>query len=370
MWTTIAFVKNAIPQAEKELRHWCSRARQIPCALLREQALASIALKKFHVLGGSVYTLYPGGSARKFAPSILRAIVSLQTISDYLDNLCDRAGQTDEQAFRRLHKAMSDALDPYTPPEESTIGRHEESFSPYYFYYPYREDGGYLAELVHTCRTNLAALPSYRLVMPYALELARLYSDLQSLKHLDQRIRRSRLEQWATRNMKHKSVPVCWNLPDEVEWWEFAAATGSTLGLFVLFAMAAESEIDERSVKDTLNLYFPWICGLHILLDYLIDLDEDKTLGDFNFVACYPSEKYLLERFTTFIRKSAALTREAPRSSFHLLVIRGLLALYLSDRKVKSGGIEPIAQALCAASGTLTTLMRRSCMVLRHIGIF
>lgn len=29
--------------------------------------------------------------------------------------------------------------------------------------------------------------------------------------------------------------------------------------------------------------YFPYIQGLHILLDYLIDQEEDKAGGDLNF---------------------------------------------------------------------------------------
>jgi len=32
------------------------------------------------------------------------------------------------------------------------------------------------------------------------------------------------------------------------------------------------------------NSYFPWVQGLHILLDYLIDQEEDRINGDLNFV--------------------------------------------------------------------------------------
>jgi tetraprenyl-beta-curcumene synthase len=38
-------------------------------------------------------------------------VVALQTISDYLDNLCDRRGSPTGR-FRQLHLAMTDALDP------------------------------------------------------------------------------------------------------------------------------------------------------------------------------------------------------------------------------------------------------------------
>lgn len=43
--------------------------------------------------------------------NFVKFIVAFQTISDYLDNLCDRVEVNDEQAFRQLHLAITDALD-------------------------------------------------------------------------------------------------------------------------------------------------------------------------------------------------------------------------------------------------------------------
>ena len=40
----------------------------------------------------------------------IQFIVAYQTISDYLDNLCDRSTSLDPADFAALHEAMTDAL--------------------------------------------------------------------------------------------------------------------------------------------------------------------------------------------------------------------------------------------------------------------
>jgi tetraprenyl-beta-curcumene synthase len=74
------------PRVHAELRAWTDRARKIPSPGLREQALSSIAAKAFHCEGGGVYSLLAGDHSRE----AVRFIVAYQTMSDYLDNLCDR----------------------------------------------------------------------------------------------------------------------------------------------------------------------------------------------------------------------------------------------------------------------------------------
>jgi tetraprenyl-beta-curcumene synthase len=386
VWTAGALVSQIIPKARGELAHWRERALLIPSATLRKQALDSIASKAFHVFGGSVYALYPNRRARQYRQNILRAIAAIQTISDYLDNLCDRAGESDERAFRQLHMAMLDALDagarwqgergesdPATDTAHApSIYQNAQSPSsePYYQEYPHREDNGYLAELVQVCRTNLSVLPGYDLVRPYALDLARLYCDLQSLKHLDPSVRHRRLEEWATANLRTSPATLHLGPSGALEWWEFAAATGSTLGLFMLFALAAEGVTANCTIERVVHAYFPSITGLHILLDYLIDLEEDRTHGDFNFVACYCDSRYRHERLAAFVREAVDKAHSLPRSGFHLTVIRGLLALYLSDPKVKAGGLADEAGRLCRTAGGLTPLMRQTCAGLRWLGVF
>ena len=65
--------------------------RSIPNPELRKQALASIEHKTFHCEGGAIMALM----ANEHYQEAIRFIVAYQTISDYLDNLCDRSTSQD-----------------------------------------------------------------------------------------------------------------------------------------------------------------------------------------------------------------------------------------------------------------------------------
>lgn len=301
-WLLLRKFLSTIPTVKKELQSWASRARDLPDPL-RSQALSSIEHKAFHCVGGSVYAHYPSVDAR----TMLRLIVAFQTISDYLDNLCDRLQVGDPAAFRLLHTSILDALTPGAPLHD------------YYELYPYRESS-YLPLLVKNCQELLGGIPHYSRNQPLALHLAENYCELQVLKHVSGSAE-DLLRSWTTQN------------PNQVhEWYEWAAACGSTLGIFLLFALAyGPSRTDEEQIFPA---YFPWIQGLHILLDYLIDLEEDKENGDLNFVAFYPS---VLERDRSlhrFAQQSKMLAEGLPFPSFHRTVVDGLIALYGSDPKV------------------------------------
>lgn len=338
------FVLKIFPAVKRELSRWQICAGQHGEAELSHQALASIEHKSFHCLGGSIYSLYPAAPA----PSLIRLIVALQTISDYLDNLCDRAGITDEQAFRQLHLAMTDALTP-----------HDE-FADYYKYYPYKDDGGYLQALVNACRQELSALPSYPLVAPYVRQLAGLYSQLQTYKHMDITVREQRMLAWA--GQYSAQYP-------EINPWEFSAATGSTLGMFMLCTLAADPKLTKLQAEQTFAAYFPWICGLHILLDYFIDRAEDQAGGDLNFVAYYQSAEQTLERLQLFWRQALKQGSLLPEADFHKTVIQGLFAMYLSDPKTEKPPERAIKDKLLISAGPYTRLLYRLCKLLRRKGI-
>ncbi len=65
-------------------------------------------------------------------------------------------------------------------------------------------------------------------------------------------------------------------------WNEWAAATGSTLGIFMLFTASFKNG-EGLEGKNICNVYFPWIQALHILLDYFIDRREDALHGGYEF---------------------------------------------------------------------------------------
>ncbi|HHY46045.1 MAG TPA: tetraprenyl-beta-curcumene synthase family protein [Firmicutes bacterium] len=375
-----------LPMVDRELGEWASRLDACPDPVLKELGRSSILYKRFHAQGGSVYAAYPWflvrdsiasesrlragkrynlarhkGSDLDYATAsdqvyhLIKFIVAFQTISDYLDNLCDRAGCLDGRAFWTLHQSMLDALEP--PPKPGA--EHPSSGAPdtdYYCDYPHKSDGGYLGALVTQCRQQLVHFPSYPLIKKEVLKLASLYRDLQVKKHVEVASREGLLVDWYN---EHAS-----GFPS-IQWWEFAAACGSTLGIFALLASAISPLLSYDDVCAITRAYFPWIAGLHILLDYLIDQEEDRRGGDLNFVSFYKSRDTCRERLMLFFRESMNRASELPSRHFHMTVVRGLLALYFSDPKVKLQGLDDIADKLLHDAGLRVRLVRAACSALR-----
>lgn len=333
------FVRRVFPMVDEELKGWQKRAGEIPDSELRQQALASIAAKRFHAQGGAVYVLYPGLSSRA-RRELAGFIVAYQTISDYLDNLCDRAGVEDAQAFRQLHFAMDEALVPGHPASD------------YYRDYPYHNDGGYLEKLVKTCQTRLSS-PYLKAFLPTLRYWAALYSQLQTYKHIAADQRDQVIAEWIK--------PLATSLP-ELYPWEIEAATGSTLGIFYFAALAKGGE---RSSMGGAEAYFPWVCSLHILLDYFIDRQEDLEHGDLNFVQNYEGSQ--LEERLGYLYKTAKIkVKGLAHPDFHILVLDGLLALYLSDPKALVPKNVPATGYLLAQAGGFTKLIHKMCQMLRR----
>ncbi len=338
------FVTQVFPLVEQELGGWKKFLYSSPQGELKNQALASIKHKRFHCQGGSIYALY---CPEKMKP-LVTIIVALQTISDYLDNLCDRIGFEEEEAFRELHLSLIHSLDP--PP----------FYSDYYRFYTHHKDNGYLRALVEKSNDNLKHFPSYEKVKDNCVQLASLYGEMQVYKHLDLKLREEKLISWFG---KYQS-----KFP-EIYWWEFAAAAGSTLGIFMFLAASGSGDINEEEIKNIMEVYFPWICGLHILLDYFIDQQEDEIHEDLNFVSYYADREECQQRLKFFLQNALEKARFLPRSDFHTLVIKGLLAMYLSDPKVDSQGLSDISRDLITQAGSDVPGMYRFCRGLRKVKV-
>ncbi|MDK2991914.1 MAG: tetraprenyl-beta-curcumene synthase [Clostridiales bacterium] len=338
------FIFNVFPLVDKQLEVYADIARHIPDKMLSKQALDSIATKKFHCQGGSVYALYPHTDVDK----MIKFIVAYQTISDYLDNLCDRSGIFDETAFRNLHMAMTDAL------------LADERYSDYYRYYPYSQDGGYLRYLVKECKSIVNLIPAYEVIKDKILYLAGIYSDLQVYKHLAHDIREDKLIKWSAMHIG-SSYP-------NLNWWEFAAASGSTLGIFVLVACAFDTNLRAETAQGIYDAYFPWICGLHILLDYYIDLYDDAENGDLNFVSYYNDNQDCEKHLKRFYTASLNAVAHLKETSFHRMVVDGLLAMYLSDPKASAYDHLKYTQEIINTSENYARLLYRICKLIRRRG--
>jgi len=310
-------LRHVVPEVGAHLQQWRARAEEIPSPDLRTQALASIATKAFHCAGGGMYALLAGERRQE----AVRFIVAYQTISDYLDNLCDRSVSLDPDDFSLLHSSMVDALTPGSaePPGTATM-------SQYYRLREEKDDGGYLGALVATCQEVLKSLPDYQVIAPHLRELAGYYCSLQVHKHIRPDKRMPVIQAWFA-EYKDSLPPMA--------WYEFCACSGSTLGIFALVAYALGQGCDAPLARAVKEAHFPWVQGLHILLDYLIDQAEDQDGGDLNFCAYYPDEAEMAARLSHFYRQADAAVAGLPHVNFHHLINQGLLGIYGSDPKVR-----------------------------------
>ncbi|WP_210364834.1 tetraprenyl-beta-curcumene synthase family protein [Bacillus sp. REN3] len=322
--------RQVLPQVHRELSYWKSRAAEIPNPELRKQALASIEHKTFHCEGGSILSLTAKGKYKQ----AIRFIVAYQTISDYLDNLCDRSTSLDPADFAALHESMADSLNLESQPKNYYRERKDQN------------DGGYLLELVTVCREVLAELEHFDFIEQHLKELCSYYCDLQIHKHVEVEDRVPRLKTWFN---DHRA-----DIPD-MEWYEFSACTGSTLGIFCLVSYAMRDDFKQEYAESIRHGYFPYIQGLHILLDYFIDQEEDRQGGDLNFCFYYENEEALFRRLGHFVKNADYHTAKLPHRKFHKLINRGLLGVYLSDEKVRSQeGIRKLSREIIRKAGPVS----------------
>lgn len=320
-----------LPAVHHELAYWKKRASEIPNDELRKQALASIAHKAFHCEGGAILALLAKHDYKKS----IQFIVAYQTISDYLDNLCDRSTSLDPGDFSALHESMCDALSP------------EQKVKNYYRKREDQDDGGYLCDLVTTCQKVLRQTPSYKMIHQDLLQLCDYYSDLQIHKHVVVHERVSRLQNWFSQ-YESKLPPM--------KWYEFSACSGSTLGIFCLVSYAMRKDFMKRDAISLFNGYFPYIQGLHILLDYFIDQEEDRIGGDLNFCFYYENHEQLFKRLIHFLQEADKYTEGIPHRKFHQLINRGLIGIYLSDEKVKQQPhVRKLARELIKQAGSISS---------------
>jgi cytochrome P450 len=318
-----------LPAVSRELRRWRARAEAIPDPTLREDALASITQKRDHAEGAALFCVLPRRRHRR----LLALLVAYQTIWDFLDNLSER--DTGEANARQLHLALVEALDP------------DASISDYYCHHPWKDDGGYLRELVEACRAGCAALPAYPLVRWQVLAGTALCA-VQSINHDPNPERRdSALRTWAEREAAGEPA---------MSWFELTAAA-SAFTPHVLLALAAESSCEEGEVAKALAAYYPWASLAITMLDSYADQLDDAANGDHSYISHYGGGEIAVRRLCEVVERVARETRELPKGDRHAALIACMLAMHLSRDGAYTPDMRAGTRALADASGSLTRLL-------------
>jgi tetraprenyl-beta-curcumene synthase len=320
------------PAARSAQRHLLTRAEAIPDPLLRADALASHHDKSSNSEGLAALAILAPSSRR--AP-LARSLVAYQLMLDYLDGVSERPTPDPLANGLRLHRAFEVALDPDAP------------HSDYYAQAPADEDGGYLLELIETCRAPLRELPSYEAARGALLRQARLCCESQALNHALPFIAVDRqLDEWAAQTTAQAG------LEPGFEWWELiAAAAASSLCVGALLALAATPGASEDEARRVESAYFPWASGLNALLDSLVDLDEDPE--DASHLRRYSSYEHAAERLTAIASGARERVSALPDGDLHEAILAAMGALYLIHEDAWRGGREPISLAVYGALGPL-----------------
>lgn len=302
-----AFYKSYQPKTKSFLSLYEQHAQQITDPKLKREALASLSKKAFHCYGASFYAVLVSD---EYQADYLKFMTAYQTMCDYLDNLVDQTNVINETNFRRLHQSLLDVfkLTPHAPN--------------YYQYQTQQLDGGYLNMLVRLCQESLKKIPHYSLYASWLGRLAGLYVDLQVYKHLKVSEREVRLIQLRSQQKR---------LARDLTWFEFGAACGSTLGIFTMVAYAMNQDRYQIQPECIFQAMFPAVQELHIMLDYLIDLEEDSEEGELNFFSYYHNFEEGIYQILDVYHEAQQRIRFLPEKGFHQTINDGLFALYLAE---------------------------------------
>jgi tetraprenyl-beta-curcumene synthase len=313
-----AFLVSVVPRVSTELAQIRDRANLIADPLLRVQALDSISAKSYHAAGAAILaTFLPAALAKRY----VNIVVPLESIYDYLDNLCDRHPHVPAAAYPVLHGAIADALDP-----GATI-------TDYYAEGPSGDDAGYLRWLVERVRERLRTINGYERLLPYFREAALLYGEMQTFVHLAAGEREAACAEWFARRRDRRSEALTWD--------EFACAAGSQFQVYgPLFELLRGGPI-----AVAYDAYFPPISALHVFLDSYIDQAEDRSKGDLNFAALRsPQERDRRVALLGALARRGLDRLEHPAP--HRFALRIMTLFYLTHPKVYAQGLDAEAQVL------------------------
>ncbi len=322
----VRFMTRIVPLAAAALEGIRDDARTIDDPLLRHEALASVDSKAYHVAGACILaTFLPSDEARAY----VSIVAPLESIYDYLDNLCDRHPGVTVDAYPVLHYAIADALDPSAAPRD------------YYAAGPTGDDGGYLRHLVMRTQRALAEVPHLDVLVPHFAQAAELYGEMQTHKHYPAGERELRCVEWYERHRDRYR---------DVDWHEFACAAGSQ---FHVYGPLFEAFVDRReAIEHAYDAYFPYVSALHVLLDAFIDQAEDREHGELNFSCVYGGATALRTRVRQLLVAAKARFAQLPAERAHRFVLDVMTLFYLSHPKVAAQGLEREARALLRANAS------------------
>jgi tetraprenyl-beta-curcumene synthase len=319
-----------LPEMSRELAAWKSLAHQIPDPTIRADALVTFDRKVGHSAGAAIFATLPARRNR----ALLGALLTFQMVFDLLDDLHERHPTP---ANGLLFQALVDAVTPGNP-----IGD-------YYAEHPWKEDGGYLANLVRTSQERCRALPSFEQISPLLTREARRASRVLAINHLeDQAAKRQELSSWVDAELADEG---------DWQWFELTAAASGQLASYVLLALAGDASVTTEDVSLTHQAYWPMIPMLTTMLDSYADQELDRESGAHSYISHYGDLDGAIERLAEVIAGTSQAFTKLPGSHRHAVIFSCMVAFYLSSDSTRAPDLEAKTQLLIRAGGPLTQML-------------
>jgi tetraprenyl-beta-curcumene synthase len=138
-----------------------------------------------------------------------------------------------------------------------------------------------------------------------------------------------------------------------LHWWQIAAAGGSSLAVHALIATAANDDVQRQDVETIEAAYFPWICGLHSLLDSLVDVAEDELAGQRNLLSYHANPEQASVAMEVLTQRAVDAARSLPDDLHHRVILTAMVAHYISSTDASTPGAQAIAESVAGAVGPL-----------------
>jgi len=309
------------PTVRGQLRRWETRAGEIPDPSLKDLALGKLANERFNVeVAAMIATTAPRSSRARAT----RAIVALQVMYDYLDALTEQPTAHPLRTGFQSTQAFIDAVQIVAPPTKD-----------YYAYYPTTSgDAGYLVDLVHTVRTEIAQLPAVDSIADVILSPTARVAGAQVRIHAIPHTGRRQLERWA--DGQATDTGLGWR-----EW--LFGAMGSVVAAHALIALAADQHTTPGQAR-VLDETYLQLCMLTTALDHLVDYERDSKTGQQSYLYLYTTREELAGQIAVMVARVKKRAYRIPNGAHHLMILSGVVAYYTSQPGARTDYARPVTK--------------------------
>jgi tetraprenyl-beta-curcumene synthase len=321
----VRYWREVAPLVREELRGWERQARAIENAAVRAVALEKLDAESFNAEAAAMFaTRVP----REHRGYVVKAIVALELLFDYLDGLSERPLADPLGDGRQLFGAYTDAF----ATNSDTGGAPRER-------QPRTDDGGYLDSLSCTVSDAVAQLPAASAIAEVARRSAARGAEAQIRMHALPHLGIEQLEQWASAEARGTGLA----------WQDFlAGAASSVLALHALIAAAAAPETTHADAEEIESSYSS-ACIVLTLLDGLVDHDEDSSRAEKPaYIDLYENRDLLAATLMRSAQRAAVATRGLRDNAHHSMILVGVVAYYTSTPGAEGKLARPIVEQLQA----------------------